>query len=121
QGPDLDNVVTTIAHADGSTSVIVYSSQGHAALGKERVEAFGGGSSIVIDDFRRLDVHGAAGEKVGKTGVVQKGHYEIIENFVAAVRGDETARVDASDGVWATWCAHQALESLKASGSRHAG
>ena len=59
-GVDLDNVAVSLTFEDGSLGTVHYVSQGHASLGKERVECFGGGRAWVLDDFQRLEVAGEA-------------------------------------------------------------
>jgi predicted dehydrogenase/threonine dehydrogenase-like Zn-dependent dehydrogenase len=108
---DPDNVGAAVTFGDGSLGVLVYVASGHPDLGKERVEMFSGGSSLVLDDFRSLDVHGAAAGG-HKSRVVEKGHKEILDNFYRAIRGEEALGVTAQDGLWATWCAEQAGRGL---------
>ena len=115
-GPDTDNTVTTVEYGDGSCGALIYNSQGHSGLGKERVEVFGGNQSLVIDDFARLEVHGAGATRE-KGGVVQKGHYEILAHFAEAVAGRARPAIGPVDGYWATWCAEQSLAALR-DGSR---
>jgi len=52
-----DNVVIVLDFADGSVGTITYVAAGDRGLGKERVEAFGGGAAAVLDDYRVLDLH----------------------------------------------------------------
>lgn len=113
-GVDADNVAVTISFADGSVGVMLYVSQGHTELGKERVEIFGGGQSIVIDDFATLEVHGVSGQKGERRRTVEKGHYELLAHFHHAVTGAGPLEVTAEDGYWATWCAEAAQRSLRA-------
>ena len=118
---DPENVSASVTFADGSLGVLVYVSGGHSGLGKERVEMFSAGRSLVIDDFRALDVHGAPNTSSQKTRVIEKGHKEILDNFYRAIRGEEALGVTAQDGLWATWCAERTLRELYQSGEMSAG
>lgn len=109
---DPDNVAATVTFADGSLGVVLYVSQGHPGLAKERVEVFGGGRSIVIDDFASLEVHGVPGGKGERRRTADKGHYDLLANFHDAVSGAGPLAVTAEDGYWATWCAEAAAQSL---------
>lgn len=113
-GVDLDNTSVTITFADGSIATIVYTGQGAASLLKERIEIFGGGEAVVIDDFMRLERHGArtTGAKEERLRRMDKGHAALIGNFIAAVNGRATVAASADDGYWATWCAEQAVRRL---------
>jgi predicted dehydrogenase len=81
-----DNVVITLEFAGGCLGTITYVANGDAAFPKERVEIFGGGTTAVLDDFRRLElVHGGR-KKVHKSRLRQsKGHQEECSAFIAAV------------------------------------
>ncbi len=111
-GFDPDNIAANVRFRDGSIASIVYTPSGHAGAGKERVEAFGGGCAIALDDFRSVEVHGAAAPAPARSRVVDKGHSEILDNFSKAIRGTELLGVTAIDGYWATWCAERAIASL---------
>jgi predicted dehydrogenase/threonine dehydrogenase-like Zn-dependent dehydrogenase len=112
QGIDADNAAVTLAFADGSVGVVVYNSQGDATLGKERVEIFAGGRNIVIDDFAALQIYGVDG-KSDRTRSPDKGHFGIVRNFYDAITGATSLGVTGVDGYWATWCAEEALRSVR--------
>ena len=112
-GIDPDNVSVTLSFADGSLGVVLYTSQGHTALAKERVEIFAGDQAMVIQDFSVLELYGIPGRKGQRTRVAEKGHYELLANFYNALKGAEALGVTARDGHWATWCAEQARRSLQ--------
>lgn len=115
-GADPDNIAVTLAFPGGSIATVVYTSDGHAGLPKERVELFGGETAIVIDDFARLEWHGAARGPRGRRGRTDKGHAALIANFHDAIAGRAALGVTAADGYLATWCAEQALASLAGAG-----
>lgn len=71
---DGDNFHLTLTYADGSVATIVYVAGGDRSAGKERIEAHGAGRSAVIDDFRRVALHGGAGVKRPRNRVRDKGH-----------------------------------------------
>ena len=87
-----DGIAATLRFANGSVGTLLYSGSGDTRLPKERFEAFGGGLSAVLDDFRRLELY-----RSGKREVVKrrqdKGHRAEIAHFVQAVRG----KVEAPD------------------------
>jgi predicted dehydrogenase/threonine dehydrogenase-like Zn-dependent dehydrogenase len=111
--PDPDNVAVAVSFADGSLGTLVYVSGGNSALGKERVETSGAGRSIVIDDYRSLEVFGVSGAGQ-KSRVIEKGHTGILDNFHQAIRGQAPIGITARDGRWATWCAERATAALYA-------
>ncbi len=111
-GSDPDEASVLLGFADGSVATVVYSGAGAPGLGKERVEVFGAGKALVLDDFRALQFHGVPGRTSEGGRAVQKGHLEILANFHDAVRGNGTLGVTAIDGHRATWCAEQALRAM---------
>jgi predicted dehydrogenase len=79
-----EDVVIQLAFSDGSVGQILYTAKGDPALGKERVEAHAGGASVVLDDFRSVEV--VSGGKRRKSTAGGKGHAEEIAALVAAVK-----------------------------------
>lgn len=73
-----DNVVIRLQFANGSMGVITYLANGDRACSKERIEVFGGGSTAVLEDYRRLDL-------------MRNGH---IQRFRARLRQDKGHRAE---------------------------
>jgi predicted dehydrogenase/threonine dehydrogenase-like Zn-dependent dehydrogenase len=115
-GPDPDNVIVSVSFADGSLATVVYASQGHPSLPKERLEVFAGGRALVLDDFRRLDVRGSKSWR-DRRGAGDKGHAALLDHFHQAVSGTAELAVTATDGFWATWCAEEALRDVRRAGT----
>lgn len=106
---DVDSINATVTFQNGSIGMLAYAGDGHGGIGKERVEVFGGGASMVLDDFRTLDVRTPTTSHSHSAKTVQKGHLEILDNFCQAVLGKARLEVTGEDGYWATWCAERAL------------
>jgi polar amino acid transport system substrate-binding protein len=83
RGP-AEDVVIQLGFADGSVGQLLYTAKGDPALGKERVEAHAGGTSVVLDDFRSVEI--VSGGKRRKSSAGGKGHAEEIAALVAAVK-----------------------------------
>jgi predicted dehydrogenase/NADPH:quinone reductase-like Zn-dependent oxidoreductase len=81
-----DSLVATLRMADGTVATLAYSGNGDPRLAKERVEAFGGGISAVLDDFRRLELY-RDGRRTLVKGRQDKGHRREIARFLEAVAG----------------------------------
>jgi polar amino acid transport system substrate-binding protein len=81
------SVTAVVRFANGSAATIVYGVGESGRLEKERVESFGPHVAGVLDDFRKLVLHGAR-ERTAK-GKRDKGHVEQLRSFVAAARGAE--------------------------------
>lgn len=81
------SVTALVRFANGSAATIVYAVGESGRLAKERVEVLGPHVSGVLDDFRRLELHGSR-ERTAK-GKRDKGHVQQLRAFVAAARGTE--------------------------------
>jgi predicted dehydrogenase len=79
-----EDVVIQLGFSDGSVGQILYTAKGDPSLGKERVEAHAGGSSVVLDDFRSVEI--VSGGKRRKISAGGKGHAEEIAALLAAVK-----------------------------------
>lgn len=108
---DDDNIMSTISFANGSLGTFVYTCIGDISYPKERIEIFGDGKVIVIDDFRELVVNGFKKEKGFRSKTVDKGHYHQFKEFHKALTGIAPLKVTVDDGVRAMFCAVRALES----------
>lgn len=103
-----------LVYADGSVADILYTSEGDAALGKERFEVHAGGVSAVLEDFRSLIVcKGGKERKTGGWASADKGHAAQWSAFYAAVRAGGAAPVPWDEIAGATRAALSARESLR--------
>jgi predicted dehydrogenase len=85
--PD-ENFSAQFSYEDGSLGNLIYTSQGDAALPKEFIEIHGGGQSIVIDDFKNYSYFGP--KMSTQSNAQDKGHKEIMNVFLNAVRSGQT-------------------------------
>jgi predicted dehydrogenase/threonine dehydrogenase-like Zn-dependent dehydrogenase len=85
------SLLATLRFAGGSAASIAYGVGESGRLPKERVEVLGAAGAGVLEDFQRLELHGAvtAAEKSRR----DKGHREQLAAFVAAARGIAPAPV----------------------------
>ena len=87
-----DNFSLTCRYADGSLTTLTYTSLGHPGAGKERLECYWDGRSAVLDDFRRLELHGAPGSTEPREAP-DKGHATLLRRFVEHARGEGPAPI----------------------------
>ncbi|MDO8847173.1 MAG: bi-domain-containing oxidoreductase [Coriobacteriia bacterium] len=114
KSPELqDSLSVIVMHADGSLSSVVYAADGDTAIPKERIELFGGASTVAIDDFRELRI--ASGGRVkGSKGAQDKGHRTEVTSFVdAAKAGREPSELTFAECVHSTIATFAAVESLR--------
>ncbi len=84
-----DNFVSTLCFADGSVCTLLYTALGNAAAGKERMEIFFDGKTIVMDDYRSLQGYGFPASFNKTAQQQQKGHEQLIEKFFGALKADK--------------------------------
>ncbi len=79
-----DSFVLTLTYADGSLGIVTYVATGSPRMAKERIEVLGAGRSAVIDDFRRVQLHGGRGRAAPAVALSKdKGHRAALERFLA--------------------------------------
>jgi len=83
-----DQASLTLSFADGSLGSILYSAAGDRGLAKERCEAFGSGTVVVMDDFLQSEIYRRGRKEVFKTRKVDKGFQPQMSAFLAAIRGE---------------------------------
>jgi predicted dehydrogenase len=105
------NMVACLTCSNGSTTSVTYASGGDTRLSKERIEAFGEGTAIVVDDYRRMEVY-----RNGRRSVTRvrrdKGHRAELRSFAAALRGAEPPP-DAESYLAATRATLALVQSLQ--------
>jgi polar amino acid transport system substrate-binding protein len=106
-----DNINITIKLSDGSLGIITYVALGDTSLGKERIEIFGGSSTVIVNDFRWAEF--SRNQKTRKIRERGKGHREEIKAFVDALIDGKSAPIDFSNLVSTTVTTIKIIESLK--------
>lgn len=94
--PDDDNVNIILNYTDGSTATISYYAYGDSTMPKEHIEAFGGGVSMTMTDFRELVVYKDGKLKKEKSANQDKGFVNEFKAFKDAVKnGNEAISFDS--------------------------
>lgn len=108
-----DNLIINMRMKNGSVASILYTSSGDKAFPRERVEIFGRGSALVIEDFKNLTfTRDGKAAKVHQDSV-DRGHKNEIEAFFKAARKGSTAPVKLEEYVYTTLATFKIIESLK--------
>jgi predicted dehydrogenase len=109
-----DNVVVTLVLENRSVGTITYSADGAPRVGKERLEAFAGDRTVLLDDYLRLQLHaGGGGTDQRKTRTPDKGHHAEARLLLDAIRtgGVSPIALDELENVSAATLA--VVESLR--------
>ena len=85
---------------------------GSPDIPKENIELSMGSTTIIIDNFQRLQIikKGARKKTLKLSG---KGHKEQLDFFQKSIKTGSQVHPSAADGVRATACAIAALQSMK--------
>jgi predicted dehydrogenase len=84
-----DQSLLSFTFGDGSIGTVIYAAGGDTALPKERVEIFGDGKALVMDDFQVSEFFAGGERTTFRSGMRDKGFDEEMARFVRTVaRGD---------------------------------
>lgn len=81
-----DNFSANISFEDGSLCSLLYTSLGHNALHKERMELFYDSKAIVMEDYEQLIGYGLPKSFNDAVTMPERGHEHLINAFFDAVR-----------------------------------
>ena len=109
--PD-DRVFVTLRHESGSVSSISYQAGGDPSAPKERVEIFGGGRTVFVDDWDAIDLWKSQRHERRKGGR-DKGHAAELTAFVAACRNGGAWPIRWEELESSAWASIAAVESLR--------
>lgn len=81
-----DNLSVQLKFADGSVCSLLYTALGNSKMGKERMEIFYDGKSILMDDYIQLRGYGLERSFDQIVRTPDKGHEALMKKFFAEVR-----------------------------------
>ncbi|MEI8238633.1 MAG: Gfo/Idh/MocA family oxidoreductase, partial [Actinomycetota bacterium] len=108
----VNDIGVLLGFVDGSVAAITYASGGRAGTAKERLEILGRGHTVIIDDYRSIDVDGALEQHAQ-----DKGHVAQLHAFERDLRSGSTSSTESA--LAATEAALQAVASLLGRGPDH--
>lgn len=97
---DEDNVIINIKYKDGSLANLIYNSISSEKVPKERIEIMKDGSTIIIDDFKRIDLFGFRERSFSSRQ--DKGHFNELVEFAKTIKGVPSQKITLEDCVNAT-------------------
>jgi polar amino acid transport system substrate-binding protein len=84
-----DNVAVTLGFANGSIGSILYVADGSTRVPKERLEAFSGGRTAILNDYRTLELFGPNRKDKRGRRTQDKGHRQEIASFLRGIEHGE--------------------------------
>jgi len=85
-----DNIAVIMKWSDGSITSIHYFAVGSSELPKEYIELHTGGSSIVIEDFIRMNIYREGAKRTIKLKKQDKGHKNHLLEFAKLLKGEKS-------------------------------
>lgn len=82
---NVDNFVATIGFSDGSVATLTYTALGSSGYPKEHLEIFVDGKVLIMEDYKKLTIHGSKDKGI-ETRTVDKGHKAELDVFARSVR-----------------------------------
>lgn len=104
-----ENLMISLRYPDGSAASIAYSAEGSPRTSKERIDIFGGGRTIEIDNFTELVVDGSK----AKLNKPDKGHAANLRAFHDAVRSNLVDHPEVIASIETTRVMLKAAEGLE--------
>lgn len=92
-----DDLTATLRFADGSLATIAYTALGDVSYSKERVEAYAGGSVMVLDNFHALTSVEGGRTKTEDRKTQDKGFKGALKAFVSTVTDGGPAPIDEAE------------------------
>lgn len=92
-----DSVFVVLRFADGSNGSIAYLSEGDRAMPKERLEIFGDGKALVLDDFRSTTTYFKGRKHTTKLRNQDKGQKDELREVCAVVLGTKSPPIALED------------------------
>jgi predicted dehydrogenase len=106
-----DNFIATITYDDGSVCSLTYTAMGHRDYAKERMDVFGDGKVISLDDYRSLVVAGARGAD-WRSQTPEKGQLAEFKSLAACLRQNQAWPISLEEQLSATRISYQVQEAL---------
>ncbi len=110
---ETDSIFITLRFADGSNGCIAYVSEGDKAAAKERIEIFGEGKTLVLDDFRRATFYKNGKETRRDLKTQDKGQSELVRAVCTMVRDGAAPPISLDEMEATTRATFRIVESLR--------
>jgi hypothetical protein len=91
----------TLEYGDGSLATLLYVAMGSKDMDRERMEVFGQGTSMALEDFNTLRVYGASTETT-RLKRADKGHATEIAELAKFLHGERSSIITSEEVFAAT-------------------
>jgi len=112
-----DTLSINLSFGNGSIASISYFSNGNKEVDKEYLEIFGGGQTVIVNDFKEISFFGKT-NKNEKSGKQDKGHKNELEAFTEAIEKGKPSPIPFDEIYNTTLATIKTLESVMQNGKQ---
>ena len=112
QWENSDNFSATVTYDDGSVCNLIYTALGHAGYPKERMDIFGEGKVISLDDYRSLSAVGVRGAD-WRSQTPDKGQLDELKALAACLRKNQPWPISLEQQLSATRISYLVEDALR--------
>lgn len=107
-----DNFSATINYDDGSVCNLIYTALGNTGYPKERMDVFGEGKVISLDDYRSLSIIGAKGAD-WRSQTQDKGQLDELKSLAACLIENQSWPISLEEQLSATRISYQVEDAVR--------
>jgi predicted dehydrogenase/threonine dehydrogenase-like Zn-dependent dehydrogenase len=111
-GSLMDTLVINLSFENGSIAGISYFSNGNKKVSKEYLEIFCSGQTVIIHDFKTMDIYGKSVSKM-KLLTQDKGHKKELSLFFDSIKNGDQSPICFDDIYHSTAVTFSIIESLQ--------
>lgn len=111
-GTQNDNCCATLKMRNGSVATLTYAANGDPCFEKERIEVFGRGRAVVIENWALARLMTGGRTRKARSGRTGKGHLAQMRAFVTAVREGLPSPIPPEEASAATLTTFAIVDSL---------
>ena len=115
-----DNVSVALRYPDGSVASLLYVAMGSKLMDRERLEVYGQGTSMVLDDFKALTIYGSE-KRTLALARADKGHRKEFEQIARLARGEPASLITTEEVFAATELTFRVDEAVRGIQARLVG
>jgi len=109
-----DQSLLSFSFGDGSIGTVVYASGGEGGVAKERLEVFGDGKALIMDDFVRSEFYAGGRKRAFTTRGRDKGFQAEMDQFIRALAEGREPVIPFNEIYAVTRACQLAVMSLRA-------
>jgi polar amino acid transport system substrate-binding protein len=107
-----DTVAINVEFENGSVGTINYYANGAKGVAKEHLEVYQLGTTAILSDFKRLEIHGRGRTRRKKLMNQNKGQGRMVSDFIEAIRSGRESPINWAESRAVTLASFAARQSV---------